>query len=116
MGQVSSLEMRGLKTLEETVQFQTEIQEKVMALSEHRIPAIFHMEGLCGAYLQGATSFPTGISRGSTWNPELEEEVGRVVARQREQLGYPILLHQYLIYQETHVWEELVKCTARILH
>lgn len=87
VGQVTSLEMRNLKSLEEAVQFQREIQEKVMELSEHRIPAIFHMEGLSGAYLQGATSFPSGIGRGSTWNPELEKKVGKIVGRQERAVG-----------------------------
>jgi beta-glucosidase len=87
VGQVSALEMRQLDTLEDASRFQREIQEKVMALSEHKIPAIFHMEGLCGAYVQGATSFPSGIGRGATWDPELEEEIGRVVGRQERAIG-----------------------------
>jgi beta-glucosidase len=87
VGQVTSLEMRSLNTLEEAVRFQREIQEKVMALSEHHIPAIFHMEGLCGAYLQGATSFPSGIGRGATWNPLLEEQIGKIVGRQERAVG-----------------------------
>jgi beta-glucosidase len=87
VGQVSALEMRALDTLEDAARFQREIQEKVMALSEHHIPAIFHMEGLCGAYLQGATSFPSGIGRGSSWDPQLEEEIGKIVARQERAVG-----------------------------
>jgi beta-glucosidase len=87
VGQVSALEMRALDTLEDAARFQLEIQEKVMALSEHHIPAIFHMEGLCGAYLQGAASFPSGIGRGSSWNPELEKEIGKIVSRQERAVG-----------------------------
>ncbi len=87
VGQVSCLEMRLLNTLEEAAQFQRELQEKVMSLSEHRIPAIFHMEGLCGAYIQGATSFPSGIGRGSSWDPQLEEEIGQIVGRQERAVG-----------------------------
>ncbi|AJG98232.1 beta-glucosidase [Clostridium beijerinckii] len=87
VGQVSALEMRALETLEDAARFQREIQEKVMALSEHHIPAIFHMEGLCGAYVQGATSFPSGIGRGASWNTELEEEIGKIVSRQERSIG-----------------------------
>lgn len=87
VGQVSSLEMRMLDTLEDAARFQREIQEKIMALSEHHIPAIFHMEGLCGAFVQGATSFPSGIGRGSSWDPELEEEIGKIVGRQERAIG-----------------------------
>jgi beta-glucosidase len=87
VGTVSALEMRALDTLEDAARFQREIQEKVMALSEHHIPAIFHMEGLCGAFVQGATSFPSGIGRGSSWDPELEEEIGKIVGRQARAIG-----------------------------
>lgn len=86
-GHVSCLEMRALDTLEEAVQWQHELQKQLMALSEHHIPAIFHMEGLCGAYLQGATSFPSGIGRGASWNPEIEQQVGYIVGRQERCAG-----------------------------
>ena len=87
VGQVSMLEMRGLKTLEECVEFQTEIQKRIMAKSRHGIPAVFHMEGLCGAFIQEAVSFPSGIGRGSSWNPVLEEKIAEIVGRQERTLG-----------------------------
>ena len=58
-----------------------------MENSEHHIPAIFHMEGLCGAFIQGAVSFPSGIGRASSWDPELEEKVGEIVSRQELSCG-----------------------------
>ena len=87
VGNISCVEMRSLTSFEEVVRFQREIQETVMELSEHHIPAIFHMEGLCGAFLHGSTSFPSGIGRASSFDPELEELVGRVVARQEQAAG-----------------------------
>lgn len=87
VGQISCLEMRGLDSLEDAVRLQREVQERVMALSEHHIPAIFHMEGLCGAFIQDAVSFPSGIGRASTWDPALEEKVGEIVGRQERAAG-----------------------------
>ena len=86
-GQVSCLEMRQLPTLEDAARFQRRAQELLMAASEHHIPAIFHMEGLCGAYVQGAASFPSGLGRASGWDPQLEEESARVVGRQERAVG-----------------------------
>lgn len=86
-GNVSCLEMRSLTGFEEIARFQREIQETIMELSEHHIPAIFHMEGLCGPFLQGSTSFPAGIGRASSFDPELEEQIGRMVARQEQAAG-----------------------------
>lgn len=86
-GQVSCLEMRQLPTLEEAASFQRRAQELLMAASEHHIPAVFHMEGLCGAYVQGAASFPSGLGRASGWDPELETEIARVVGQQERAVG-----------------------------
>lgn len=87
IGEVSTLEMRGIETLEEAAAWQRKVQEIVMENSPHHIPAIFHMEGLCGAFIQEATSFPSGIGRGSGWNPELEEKIAQIVSRQEAACG-----------------------------
>ncbi|OQA27306.1 MAG: Xylan 1,4-beta-xylosidase precursor [Verrucomicrobia bacterium ADurb.Bin345] len=39
-----------------------------------------------------ATSFPTGVSMGSCWNPELMEEVGRALARETRAFERDVLL------------------------
>lgn len=65
IGEVSTLEMRRMETLEEVAAWQKKVQEIVMENSEHHIPAIFHMEGLCGPFIQDSTSFPAGIGRGA---------------------------------------------------
>lgn len=75
IGAVSTLEMRSMETLDEVAAWQRKVQEIIMENSEHQIPAMFHMEGLCGAFIQDSTSFPSGISRGSGFDPELEEKL-----------------------------------------
>lgn len=92
IGQVSTLEMRRIGTLEEAAAWQRKMQETVMRQSPHHIPAIFHMEGLCGPFIQEGTSFPSGIARGSGWNPELEEKIAKVVARQEAACGITHIL------------------------
>ena len=87
IGQVSTLEMRGIKTLQECVDWQIRKQKKIMEKSPHGIPATFHMEGLCGAFIQDAMSFPSGIGRGSSFDPDLEEKIGQIVSRQEQAVG-----------------------------
>lgn len=87
VGMISSLEMRCLTTIEEIVSLHDDVQKKVMEKSKHNIPAMFHMEGLCGGLFQSSTSFPSGIGRASSWNPELEKEVGRVVGVEERMIG-----------------------------
>ncbi len=87
IGEISTLEVRMLKTAEEAAEFQRKIQKMVMENSPHHIPAIFHMEGLCGAFIQDAVSFPSGIGRASSWDTELEQKIGQIVARQERAAG-----------------------------
>lgn len=92
IGGISTLHMRGFQTIEECVHMQTEMQRMVMERGEHHIPAIFHMEGLCGAFIQGSTSFPSGIGRGASFDVELEEKIGRIVSRQERAMGITHIL------------------------
>ena len=87
IGEVSTLETRSALTLDEVTAFQRKIQTEAMDRSGHGIPAIFHMEGVCGAYLPGATSFPSGLGRAASWNVGIEREVGQIVGRQQRALG-----------------------------
>jgi beta-glucosidase len=87
VGVVSALEARSALTLDEVTAFQRRVQSEAMSGSGHGIPAIFHMEGLCGAYLPGATSFPSGLGRAASWDVEIERRVGEIVGRQERALG-----------------------------
>lgn len=87
VGVVSCLEARMAQTLEEVTDFQHTVQKTTIENSAHGIPAIFHMEGLCGSYTPGATSFPSGIGRASSWNPTVEREIGKIVGRQERAVG-----------------------------
>ena len=87
IGQVSTLAERECRSLEEAVQVQKLCQDAVRAESPHHIPAAFHMEGLCGAFITGATSFPAGIGRGASFDPALERKIGGTVARQELACG-----------------------------
>ena len=87
IGQVSTLDVREITSLDAAAAWQRRIQQKVMENSPHHIPATFHMEGLCGPFIQEGTSFPSGIARGSSWDPKLEAQVGQIVARQELACG-----------------------------
>ena len=92
IGEVSTLEMRRMETLEEVAAWQKKVQEIVMKNSEHHIPAIFHMEGLCGPFIQDSISFPAGIGRGAGFHPELEEKIAEIVSRQEAACGITHIL------------------------
>lgn len=91
-GQVSGLPLSFLHGIEQVRICQRVLQTMVMEQSEHHIPAIFHNEGLCGAVLPGAETFPSGIGRGATFDPELEEKIGAITGRQELTAGITQIL------------------------
>lgn len=92
IGQISTLEFRMCDTTEDAAQWQRTLQDIVMESSEHHIPAAFHMEGLCGGFVQDMTAFPSGVNRGSTFDPELEQKIGEIVSRQEAACGITQIL------------------------
>jgi len=86
-GEVAMLFAGALSSKEEVVEKITQIQRKIMDLSEHHIPAIFHLETLAGAFLPEATSFPTGIGQAATWNPDLQKELATIISKQARAVG-----------------------------
>ena len=51
------------------------------------IPAMSHEECLVGLMAKGATLFPSALNYGSTWNPELIEQVGGEIRKEAKQIG-----------------------------
>ncbi len=92
IGQISTLGFRMCESMEEAAAWQRQLQTLVMENSRFHIPAVFHMEGLCGPLLQDTTTFPSGVARGSSFDPELERRIGEIVSRQEAAFGFTQIL------------------------
>ena len=73
-----------------------ELQKYVIENTRLGIPLLFAEETMHGHMAIGATVFPTGLSQGSTWNPQLIQKMAEVIALetrvQGAHIGYgPIL-------------------------
>lgn len=86
-GQVSFFAGADKMNIYEAAAFQRSVQKKIMEMSPHKIPAIFHVETLCGVMLPGAVSYPSGIGQGATFDPELQKEVGKEIGKQARLAG-----------------------------
>ena len=64
-----------------------DIQKEVIEHSPHHIPAIFHMEGLCGLLFSDASCFPSGMARGASFDCELESAIGKTVGDEAAAMG-----------------------------
>ncbi len=92
IGQISTLFFREEKSKAAAAAWQRQLQQLIMDNSPHHIPAVFHMEGLCGAFIQDSTAFPSGIARGSSFDPELERKIGEIVSRQEAAYAFTQIL------------------------
>jgi beta-glucosidase len=78
--------------------YATDIKKHVWAMNEVQrffieetrlgIPVDFTNEGLRGVAFTTATSFPSELSQGHTWDRELVREIGRITAQEARALGY----------------------------
>src|SRR5882672_5255685 len=78
--------------------YATDIRKHVWAMNETQrffveetrlgIPVDFTNEGLRGVAFSNATSFPSELSMGNTWDPPLVREVGRITGKEARALGY----------------------------
>lgn len=78
--------------------YATDLRKHVWAMNEVQrffieqtrlgIPVDFTNEGIRGVEARGATSFPSQLGIGHTWNRELVRRIGRITALEARALGY----------------------------
>jgi len=80
-----SMHVRGFQS--NTVQLCNETQKYVIEHSRWGIPILFIEEALHGAFTSGSTVFPVPLALASTWNPDLVESAGQVIATESRAHG-----------------------------
>lgn len=79
--------MSGKNTPVEHAEAVRKIQERVMDSSKYKIPAIIHCEALSGPAFPGGVTYPTSISLGASFDPELVKEMGDFIREQMCAVG-----------------------------
>jgi beta-glucosidase len=80
------------RTIEETVAFVNGLQRYLVEHTRLGIPALMHEETAHGYLALGATVFPIPPGLGSTWDPEIVEQVFSVAAREARVRGATVAL------------------------
>jgi beta-glucosidase len=88
------------------------IQRRLVEGTRLGIPAIIHEECLTGFMAWGATAFPGPLNWGSTWDPDLIEEVGRVIGGQMRSVGVHQGLAPVLDVVRDARWGRVEECIA----
>lgn len=74
------------------------------------IPVDFTNEGVHGLCHKKATPLPAPIGIGSTWNPELVYEAGKMVGREAKVLGYTNVYAPILDVARDQRWGRVLEC------
>ncbi len=74
------------------------------------IPVDFTNEGIHGLNHDRATSLPSPIAIGSTWNPSLVRTAGEIVGREAKALGYTNVYAPILDLARDQRWGRVVEC------
>jgi beta-glucosidase len=74
----SSLTGNNIKDMDTLKQIQRHLVEETRL----GIPALVHNEGIAGAQIPGATTFPQSLNVASTWEPKLARKMGEAVKKQ----------------------------------
>ena len=90
-----SVHEMGLSAREATLLF-NKMQKYLRENTPWGIPALTTVEGINGVTQNGCTIFPQAIAQGSTFNPELVEEMGRAIGREAHVIGIRQLLSPVL--------------------
>jgi beta-glucosidase len=75
------------KEAKESAEITNKIQKKVIESNRFGIPVIFHEEALHGLWARGSTVFPQAIGMSCSWNPQLVNQVFKVIANEIRSRG-----------------------------
>jgi beta-glucosidase-like glycosyl hydrolase len=112
LGQVTRLFGSGPLAPGEGARIANAIQRRLVEGTRLGLPAIIHEECLTGFMALGATTFPGPLNWGSTWDPELIEEVGRTIGAQMRSVGVHQGLAPVLDVVRDARWGRVEECIA----
>lgn len=72
---------------QEVARFGDQIQHFLVEETRLGIPAILHEESLHGVMAAGATCFPQSIGQAATWDPDLVEQMARLIGDRLRAMG-----------------------------
>lgn len=79
-------------TLDEKISLIAGTGFDTVAIKRLGIPSLHMTDGPAGVRIGPATSFPSGMALGSTFNPEIANRVGRAIAREAKAKGFNVVL------------------------
>ena len=86
-GRFTQYSLTGLADPVKIAELTNKIQKYFMEQTRLGIPAALQSENLCGYPAMGGTLFPAQINVGCTWEPELVEEMTKIIGQESKAVG-----------------------------
>ncbi|MEY9853214.1 beta-glucosidase-like glycosyl hydrolase [Leifsonia sp. EB41] len=86
------------------------VQQEIESNNRFAIPALVHEEILTGLQLNGATTYPTSLAWGATWNPDLIGQMGQQIGQSMSALGIHLGLAPVLDVIRDPRWGRVEEC------
>ncbi len=86
------------------------VQQAIESNNRFAIPALVHEEILTGLQLYGATTYPTALAWGATWNPDLIGQMGEQIGQSMRSLGIHLGLAPVLDVVRDPRWGRVEEC------
>lgn len=86
-GRFTQYSIVGLADPVKIAEFTNRVQKYFMEETRLGIPAALQTENLCGYPSMGGTLFPAQINAGCTWEPELLEEMTKIIGQESKAVG-----------------------------
>lgn len=86
-GRITQYSMVGIVDPVQIAQISNDLQHYFVEHTRLGIPVALQTENLCGYPAAGGTLFPAQINVGSTWEPELAEEMAAVIGQESRAVG-----------------------------
>lgn len=86
-GRITQYSLVGLVDPKQIAEITNELQDFFVNETRLGIPVVLQSENLCGYPGAGGTLFPSQMNVGSTWEPELAEEMSSIIGQESRAVG-----------------------------
>ena len=114
LGRITQYSTVGLLSAASIARISNEIQRFFVEETRLGIPVIFQSESLCGYPGAGGTLFPAMINVASTWEPELAEEMTRIIKEETEAVGIKQVMSPVIDVSRDPRWGRTYETFGRI--
>lgn len=109
-GRFTQYSLVGLVDPVQIAEISNQVQDYFVKETRLGIPVALQTENLCGYPAAGGTLFPAMINMGCTWEPELAEEMSRIIGQESRSVGISAAMSPVIDVSRDPRWGRTYEC------